>query len=69
MSMALERTTLVAAVACFAVVLVLDVLLRRGGRQAWPTVSLVLSIVLALLTAAVAAVSWLATGCAAHGPA
>jgi ABC-type transport system involved in cytochrome c biogenesis permease subunit len=54
MSMALERTTLVAAVTGFAVVLVLDVLLRRGGRQAWPTVSLVLSIVLVLLTAAVA---------------
>jgi ABC-type transport system involved in cytochrome c biogenesis permease subunit len=54
MSMAAERTTLVAAVTGFALVLVLDFLLRRGGRQAWPTVSLVLSIVLALLTAAVA---------------
>ncbi len=54
MSMAAERTMLVAAVTGFAVVLALDVLLRRKGRPAWPTVSGILSIVLALLTAAVA---------------
>jgi ABC-type transport system involved in cytochrome c biogenesis permease subunit len=54
MSMAAERTALVVAVAGFGVAMLLDVLLRRGGRQAWPTVSLVLSIVLVLLTAAVA---------------
>ncbi len=54
MSMAVERTTLVAAVAGMAVVLVLDVLLRRQGRQAWPAVSGALSIILILLTAAVA---------------
>ena len=54
MSMAVERTTLLAAVTGFAVVLVLDVLLRRGGRPAWPAVSGILSVVLALLTVAVA---------------
>jgi ABC-type transport system involved in cytochrome c biogenesis permease subunit len=54
MSMALERTTLVAAVAGFGVAMFLDVLLRRHGRPAWPAVSVVLSIVLVLLTAAVA---------------
>ena len=54
MSMAAERTTLVAAVAGFAVLLVLDVLLRRRGRPSWPAVSGTLSIVLALLTLAVA---------------
>ena len=54
MSMAAERTTLVAAVTGFAVVLLLDILLRRRGRQSWPVVSGALAIVLALLTAAVA---------------
>ena len=54
MSMTVERTTLVAAVAGFAVALVLDVLLQRKGRQTWPIVSAMLTIVLALLTAAVA---------------
>ena len=54
MSMATERTTLVAAVTGFAVVLVLDMLMRRQGRAAWPAVSSGLLIVLALLTAAVA---------------
>ena len=54
MSMAAERTALVVAVAGFGVAMLLDVLLRRGGRQAGPTVSLVLSIALVLLTAAVA---------------
>ena len=54
MSMAAERTTLVAAVTGFAVVLLLDVFLRRQGRPAWPAVSGALSIVLVLLTAAVA---------------
>ena len=54
MSMALERTTLVAAVTGFAVVLALDILLRKRGKPAWPAVSGGLAIVLALLTAAVA---------------
>ena len=54
MSMAAERTTLVAAVTGFAVLLVLDVLLRRGSRPAWRVVSSGLLIALALLTAAVA---------------
>ena len=54
MSMALERTTLVAAVAGLGVLLVLDVLLRAKGRPAWPAVSGGLLLVLALLTAAVA---------------
>jgi ABC-type transport system involved in cytochrome c biogenesis permease subunit len=54
MSMAMERTTLVAAVTGFAVVLALDVLLRRSGKPAWPTVSGGLAIVMALLTVAVA---------------
>jgi ABC-type transport system involved in cytochrome c biogenesis permease subunit len=54
MSMAMERTTLVAAVAGFGVVLLLDVLLQRSGRRTWPAVSAFLSLVLALLTAAVA---------------
>ena len=54
MSMAAERTALVAAVTGYAVVLVLDVLLRRGGRASWPAVSGLLSAVLALLTVAVA---------------
>jgi len=54
MSMALERTTLVAAVAGFGVVLVLDVLLRAKDRPAWPVVSGGLLVVLGLLTAAVA---------------
>lgn len=54
MSMAAERTTLLAAVVGFAVVLVLDVVLRRTSRPAWPVVSGGLLIVLALLTAAVA---------------
>jgi ABC-type transport system involved in cytochrome c biogenesis permease subunit len=54
MSMALERTTLVAAIAGFGAALLLDLLMRRHGRQAWPAVSAALSIVLALLTAAVA---------------
>lgn len=53
MSMAAERTTLLAAVAGFAVVLVLDVVLRRVSRPAWPVVNGGLMIVLALLTAAV----------------
>jgi len=38
MSMAVERTTLAAAVTGFAVVLLLDILLRRQGRQPWPVV-------------------------------
>lgn len=54
MSMAVERTTLIAGVAGFAVVLVLDLLLRRQGRPSWPVVSSALAFVLALLTAAVA---------------
>ena len=54
MSMALERTTLVAAVAGFGVALLLDVLLRGQDKRTWPAVSSALSIVLALLTAAVA---------------
>ncbi len=54
MSMALERTTLVAAVSGFAAVLLLDVLLRSKGRPAWPAVSSGLLVVLVLLTAAVA---------------
>jgi ABC-type transport system involved in cytochrome c biogenesis permease subunit len=54
MSMALERTTLVAAVSGFAVMLLLDVLLRGKGRPTWPVVNGGLAIVLALLTAAVA---------------
>jgi ABC-type transport system involved in cytochrome c biogenesis permease subunit len=54
MSMALEKTTLVAAVAGFGATLLFDLLLRRQGRQAWQAVSVVLSIVLALLTVAVA---------------
>lgn len=54
MSMALERTTLVAAVSGFALVLLLDALARRKSRSSWPAVSAGLSIVLALLTAAVA---------------
>ena len=54
MSMAMERTTLVAAVAGLGVVLLLDVLLQRSGRKTWPAVSALLSLVLVLLTAAVA---------------
>jgi ABC-type transport system involved in cytochrome c biogenesis permease subunit len=54
MSLVLERSTLVAAVAGLGVALLVDVLLRRRGRPAWPAVSGVLSVVLALLTAAVA---------------
>jgi len=54
MSMALERTTLVAAVSGLAVVFILDILLRRKDRPAWPAVSGILSVILALLTAAVA---------------
>ena len=54
MSMAAERTTLVAAVAGFGLVLLLDVLLRRKGRPAWPAVCGALSIVVVLLTVAVA---------------
>ena len=54
MSMAAERTTLVAAVTGFAVVLIVDILLRRRGRSSWPAVSGILFIVLALLTLAVA---------------
>jgi ABC-type transport system involved in cytochrome c biogenesis permease subunit len=52
--MSVERTTLVAAVTGFAVVLVLHVLLGRRARSAWPAVSGGLLIILALLTAAVA---------------
>jgi len=54
MTMAMERTTLVAAVTGFGVVLLLDVLLRRSGRATWPAVSGALSVILVLLTAAVA---------------
>jgi ABC-type transport system involved in cytochrome c biogenesis permease subunit len=54
MSMAMERTTLVAAVTGFGIVLLLDILLRRSGRGTWPVVSCTLSIVLVLLTVAVA---------------
>jgi ABC-type transport system involved in cytochrome c biogenesis permease subunit len=54
MSMAMERTTLVAAVTGFGVALLLDILLRRSGRGTWPVVSCTLSIVLVLLTVAVA---------------
>jgi ABC-type transport system involved in cytochrome c biogenesis permease subunit len=54
MSMAAERTTLLAAVTGFAVALLLDVLLRRRGKPSWPAVSGILSVVLALLTLAVA---------------
>ncbi len=54
MSMAMERTTLVAAVTGFGIVLLLDVLLRRSGRATWPAVSGALSVTLVLLTAAVA---------------
>jgi len=54
MSMAAERTTLVAAVTGLAVVLLLDVLLRRRGKSSWPAVSGILLVVLALLTLAVA---------------
>jgi len=54
MSMALERTTLVAAVSGLAVVFILDILLRRKSGPAWPAVSGILSVILALLTAAVA---------------
>lgn len=54
MSMAMERTTLVAAVTGFGIVLLLDVLLRRSGRATWPAVSGALSVILVLLTAAVA---------------
>jgi len=54
MSMALERTTLVAAVSGLAVVFILDILLRRKDRPAWPAVGGILSVILALLTAAVA---------------
>lgn len=61
MSMAAERTMLVTAIAGFGVVLLLDVLLRRQGRPAWPAVSGLLLVVLALLTAAVAG-RWLREG-------
>ena len=54
MSPAAERTALLVAVAGFAVALLLDVLLRRRGRPAWPAVSGVLAIALLLLSAAVA---------------
>ena len=54
MSMAVERTMLVTAVAGFGVVLLLDVLLRRQGRPTWPAVSGLLFVILGLLTAAVA---------------
>ena len=54
MSLAMERTTLVAAVTGFGVVLLLDVLLRRSGRATWPIVSGLLTVMLVLLTAAVA---------------
>jgi ABC-type transport system involved in cytochrome c biogenesis permease subunit len=54
MSMAMERTTLVAAVTGLGIVLLLDMLLKRAGRQAWPGVSGGLVVILALLTAAVA---------------
>ncbi len=54
MSMAAERTTLIAAVAGFAVALVVNILLRRKGRPAWPVLSSILTVVLALLTVAVA---------------
>jgi ABC-type transport system involved in cytochrome c biogenesis permease subunit len=54
MSMAAERTTLIAAVAGFAVALVVNILLRRKGRPAWPALSSILTVVLALLTVAVA---------------
>ena len=54
MSVALERTTLVAAVSGFVAVLLIDVLLRGKGRSSWPAVSGGLAIILALLTAAVA---------------
>jgi ABC-type transport system involved in cytochrome c biogenesis permease subunit len=52
--MAMERTVLVAAVAGFGVVLMLDMLLKRSGRAAWPLVSGALTVILVLLTAAVA---------------
>ena len=54
MSMSVERTMLVTAVAGFGVVLLLDVLLRRQGRPAWPAVSGLLFVILGLLTATVA---------------
>ena len=54
MSMALERTTLLAAVSGFGVVLLLDVLMRGRGRPAWPAVAGGLLVVLGLLTLAVA---------------
>jgi ABC-type transport system involved in cytochrome c biogenesis permease subunit len=54
MSMAVERTALVAAVTGFGVVLLLDMLLRRSGKSSWHTVSGALSVILVLLTAAVA---------------
>jgi ABC-type transport system involved in cytochrome c biogenesis permease subunit len=54
MSMALERTTLVAAVSGFGVVLLLDLLVRGRGRPAWPAVAGGLLVVLGLLTVAVA---------------
>ena len=61
MSMAVERTMLVTAVAGLGVVLLLDVMLRRENRPAWPAVGGVLSVVLALLTVAVAG-RWLREG-------
>ena len=54
MSMALERTTLVAAFAGIAVVLLFDALSRAKGRPSWPAVGAGLLVVLGLLTAAVA---------------
>ena len=54
MSMAAERTLLIAAVTGFAVTLVFDVVMRGRGRPTWPAVSGILSVVLALLTVAVA---------------
>jgi ABC-type transport system involved in cytochrome c biogenesis permease subunit len=54
MSMVAERTLLIVAVTGFAVTLVFDVVMRGRGRPAWPAVSGALSVVLVLLTAAVA---------------
>jgi len=54
MSMVVEKTMLVATVACFAAILLVDMLLRGQKRASWTATSVGMTVVLVLLTAAVA---------------
>ena len=54
MSMAVEKTMLVATVACFATMVLVDMLLRGQERASWTATSVGMTVVLVLLTAAVA---------------